>query len=261
MQLVRFKHEAEERWGDLAGGEILVLEGEPGGSLRPTGRRVPLAGARLLAPCRPSKIVCVGLNYRDHAEELGEKLPERPVLFLKPPSAVIGPGETIVKPGLCRRLDYEGELAVVIGRTARQVPVEEALDCVLGYTCANDVTARDLQPKDGQWTLSKSFDTFCPLGPAVVTGIDPADLEITVRVNGETRQHSRTSRLIFGVAELVSFISHVMTLWPGDVILTGTPGGIGSLEPGDTVEVEISQVGLLENRVGVARPAGAEGRP
>ncbi|MGB9847038.1 MAG: fumarylacetoacetate hydrolase family protein [Desulfotomaculales bacterium] len=208
-----------------------------------------LAELELLAPCRPGKAVCVGLNYRDHASELGMPLPEEPVIFLKPSTAVIGPGEPIVCPPVSRQVDYEAELAAVIKKKARNVREEEALDYVLGYTCANDVTARDLQKKDGQWTRAKSFDTFLPLGPYIVSGIDPDSQEVSLYLNGVLRQHSSTSRLIFSVPRLISFISSVMTLLPGDVILTGTPAGVGPVQPGDTVEVVISGIGRLVNRV------------
>ncbi|HHY95720.1 MAG TPA: fumarylacetoacetate hydrolase family protein [Firmicutes bacterium] len=205
--------------------------------------------ARLLAPVQPGKVVVVGLNYRDHAREVGAALPEVPALCLKPATAVIGPGEKILLPPVSRRVDYEAELAVVIGRHTRQVPVGQVIDHVLGYTCANDVTARDLQQKDGQWTRSKSFDTFCPLGPWVVSTLEPRALNVTCRVNGEIRQQGNTRDLVFGVAELVSFISEVMTLEAGDVILTGTPPGIGPIQAGDVVEVEVEGVGVLRNPV------------
>lgn len=210
---------------------------------------IPLGEAELLCPVEPTKVVAVGLNYRDHAREVGAALPQEPVLFLKPATSVVGPGEPIVLPAVSRRVDYEAELAVVIGRRARQVTVGQAPDCILGFTCGNDVTARDLQQKDGQWTRSKSFDTFCPLGPWVVPGLDPSALEVICRVNGQVRQRGNTRELIFTVAELVSYVSEVMTLEPGDVLLTGTPAGIGPLRPGDTVEVEVQGVGVLVNPV------------
>lgn len=219
----------------------------------------PLGALAVKAPVVPSKAVCVGLNYRDHARELGLPVPDEPVLFLKPPTAVIGPGEAVVCPAASSRVDYEAELAVVIGRTARRVRPHDTHHFILGYCCANDVTARDLQRKDGQWTRAKSFDTFLPLGPYVVTDVDPADLEVSLFLNGERKQHSRTRELIFDVPALVSFISHVMTLHPGDVILTGTPSGVGPVRPGDLVEVVIEGVGRLANPVvgetaGVADP-------
>jgi 2-keto-4-pentenoate hydratase/2-oxohepta-3-ene-1,7-dioic acid hydratase in catechol pathway len=217
----------------------------------PVGDAVaPLEQVELLAPCQPGKIVAVGLNYRAHADESGHQVPDEPVIFMKPPTAVIGPGAAIVYPAhLSQRVDYEAELAVVIGRRARHVRREEASEYVLGCTCANDVTARDLQQRDGQWTRSKSFDTFCPLGPWIVPDLDVSDLAVRSRVNGELRQDGRTSDMLFPVEELVAFVSAVMTLEPGDVILTGTPAGIGPLLPGDRVTVEIEGIGTLANEV------------
>jgi 2-keto-4-pentenoate hydratase/2-oxohepta-3-ene-1,7-dioic acid hydratase in catechol pathway len=210
----------------------------------------PVEEVQLLAPCQPSKIVAVGLNYAAHAAEHGHGVPDEPRIFLKPPSSVIGPGAAILYPErLSDHVDHEAELAVVIGRRAHEVPREQALDFVLGYTCANDVTARDLQARDVQWTRSKSFDTFCPLGPWIVTDLDVTDLAITCRVNGVLRQDSRTSRLLVPVDDLIAYVSSVMTLEPGDVILTGTPEGVGPLEPGDNVTVTIDGIGTLTNRV------------
>lgn len=198
---------------------------------------------------RPSKIVAVGLNYRAHAEEMGKPLPDEPLLFLKPPSAIIRDGEPIELPAGYQRIDYEGELAVVIGAWAHRVAPEDALRYVAGFTCLNDVTVRDLQKKDVQYTRAKGFDTFCPIGPQVVSGLDPSALGIETRINGEVRQRSRTSDLIFDVPALISFISHVMTLEPGDVVSTGTPPGVGPLTAGDTVEIEIEEIGVLRNSV------------
>jgi 2-keto-4-pentenoate hydratase/2-oxohepta-3-ene-1,7-dioic acid hydratase in catechol pathway len=209
-----------------------------------------LAEAELLAPVVPGKIVGVGLNYRDHAAEMKKSLPDEPLLFLKPPSAVIGPGERILLPPESSRVEFEGELAVVIGSISRRVSPGEARRSILGYTCGIDVTARDLQAKDVQYTRAKGFDTFAPLGPWIETGADPEDLTIETYVNGERRQASSTRELIFSVETLVSFVSNVMTLLPGDVILTGTPAGVGELRPGDVVEVRIGGVGEL--RCGVA---------
>lgn len=211
---------------------------------------IPLAEVELLPLVRPSKIVCVGLNYLDHARELGLPTPDEPVLFLKPPSSVIGPGDAIVMPACSERVDYEAELALVIGRTARHVSEADAHRHLFGYSCANDVTARDLQQKDGQWTRAKSFDTFCPVGPWIETEVpDERALSIRAVVNGQLRQQGNTADMIFSPAKLISFISGVMTLLPGDVILTGTPGGIGPLAEGDEVSVEIDQVGFLLNPV------------
>jgi 2-keto-4-pentenoate hydratase/2-oxohepta-3-ene-1,7-dioic acid hydratase in catechol pathway len=198
----------------------------------------------------PTKIIAIGLNYLDHAKELNMDIPEYPLIFMKPPTAVIGDGEIIIYPPQTQELHYEGELGIVIGKKARNVPVEEAQDCIAGYTCSNDVTARDLQRLDGQWTRSKSFDTFCPLGPRIAKNIDPTNLAITTRVNSVTKQNSNTNQMIFNAYKLVSFISAIMTLLPGDVISTGTPPGVGELQVGDVVEVEIEGIGILRNTVG-----------
>ena len=197
----------------------------------------------------PSKIIGIGQNYRAHAIEMGKGLPEEPLMFLKPRSALISDGAAIVRPGGFERVDYEGELGVVIGTRAARVSKEKALEVVLGYTCVNDVTVRDLQKKDGQWARAKGFDTFCPIGPRVVPGLDPRNLRITTRVNGTVKQDSSTSDLIFDVATLISFCSQYMTLEPGDVISTGTPAGVGNLSPGDVCEIEIEGIGVLRNPV------------
>ena len=210
------------------------------------------------APPRPSKIVAVGRNYREHAAELGNAVPDaEPLLFLKAPSSLVIDGSDIVLPPESARVDYEGELALVIGRRVKRWPQERWLDALAGVCCANDVTARDLQKKDGQFARAKSFDTFCPIGPAIVPGIDPSDLALETRVNGAVRQSSRTSQMVFSPAFLVAYISRMMTLLPGDLILTGTPAGIGALSAGDRVEVEIEGVGVLANRV-AAPDAGSE---
>ena len=201
----------------------------------------------------PSKIVGIGVNYRAHAIEMGKGLPEEPLVFLKPPSALILDGAPIERPGGYERVDYEGELGVVIGQRAHRVARERALDFVAGYTCVNDVTVRDLQKKDGQWARAKGFDTFCPVGPRIAPGLDPSKLRITTRVDGVVRQDSTTADLIFDVPTLVSFVSHHMTLEPGDIISTGTPSGVGNLVPGNVVEVEIEGIGVLRNPV-IARP-------
>jgi 2-keto-4-pentenoate hydratase/2-oxohepta-3-ene-1,7-dioic acid hydratase in catechol pathway len=210
-----------------------------------------LSELRVLPPSFPSKIVCVGLNYKDHAEELSMGLPETPVLFLKPPSAVIGHGDKIIYPASSSRVDYEAELAVVIGKRCKNISAEKAEDVIAGYTCFNDVTARDLQQKDGQWTRAKSFDTFAALGPYIVSTeeIDITDAKIFCRVDGETRQASSTSNLIFDIPYLIEFITEIMTLEVGDVIATGTPSGVGEMQRGDTVEVEIQGIGTLRNEV------------
>ena len=205
---------------------------------------------------RPSKIVGIGVNYRAHAVEMGKGIPEEPLMFLKPPSALIGDGEAIERPADYERVDYEAELGVVIRERIRRISRGRALDAVLGYVCVNDVTVRALQKRDGQWARAKGFDTFCPLGPRIVAGLDPANLRITARVNGELRQDSTTADLIFDVPALIAFVSEHMTLEAGDVISTGTPSGVGNLAVGDTVQIEIEGVGALTNRV-IARAAGA----
>ncbi len=197
----------------------------------------------------PSKIIGIGQNYRAHALEMGKGIPEQPLMFLKPPSAIISSGEPIERPPGYERVDHEGELGVVIGTRARRVTRERALDYVMGFTCVNDVTVRDLQKLDGQWTRAKGFDTFCPIGPCIVAGLDPSNLRIATRVNGVTRQDSSTSDLIFDVPTLIAFCSMHMTLEVGDVISTGTPAGVGNLVPGDVVEVEIEHIGILKNSV------------
>jgi 2-keto-4-pentenoate hydratase/2-oxohepta-3-ene-1,7-dioic acid hydratase in catechol pathway len=204
----------------------------------------------VLAPCTPSKIVALGRNYRDHAAELGHDVPLEPLIFLKPPSAVIGPDEAIRLPAMSARVDYEGELVVVMGRRAYRLREDEdPLAYVLGYTCGNDVTARDLQQRDGQFTRAKGFDTFAPIGPVIATDLDPTDLRIETRVNGCVRQRARTRDLVFPVPVLIRFIAQVMTLLPGDLIFTGTPAGVGPLFDGDVVEVEIEGIGTLRNPV------------
>lgn len=219
------------------------------GEIRKTGDIVEESNMHLLAPCEPSKVVCVGVNYRKHADEMDHSMPEAPLLFLKPASSVIACDEHIMYPRQSQRVDHEAELAVVIGKRTKNVTEEEALDYVFGYTALNDVTARDLQKKDGQWTRAKGFDTFCPIGPWIVTDLDWNDLDLTCRVNQEVRQQGNTQDMVYGVPQLISFISKVMTLLPGDVIATGTPDGIGPIRKGDVVEVEIPGIGILRNRV------------
>ncbi|HSV30888.1 MAG TPA: fumarylacetoacetate hydrolase family protein [Atribacteraceae bacterium] len=217
--------------------------------VRETGRIFLRERIRLLAPILPTKIIAVGLNYHDHIAEMGHALPTHPVLFMKPPTAVVGPDDLIRLPRISERVDYEAELAVVIGKKTKSVTPASALDRVLGYTCFNDVTARDLQRLDGQWTRAKSFDGFAPLGPHIETDLDPRNLEVACLVNGLIRQRSRTSQLLFPVPELIAFVSQVMTLLPGDVIATGTPAGVGPLRDGDTVEIRIEGIGSLSNPV------------
>lgn len=214
-----------------------------------TGERIPLADVTLLAPVIPrSKVVCIGKNYHDHAAEMGGEAPAEPLMFLKPNTSVIGPNDVIVRPtSLSSQTDYEGELAVVIGRIAKNVPAERAGEYIFGYTVANDVTARDLQRTDGQWSRAKGFDTFCPVGPVIETDLDVSAASITTRVNGEVRQQGPVSDMIHDIPTLVAYASAVFTLLPGDLILTGTPAGIGSFVAGDVVEIEIDGIGVLRN--------------
>lgn len=264
MKVARFSHEGEIGFGILdqaeqgSGIEIVELVGDPIASgFNTTGRRIPFEDVRLLAPVIPrSKIVGVGKNYLDHVEEMKDvtgigsaEPPAEPLLFLKPNTSIIGPEETIVRPAITQRVEHEGELAIVIGSIAKQIPVERAMEVVFGFTCANDVSARDLQVKDGQWARAKGFDTFCPVGPIIETDLDLTDTRIETRVNGEVRQSSSTAKLIHSVAKIVAHASEAFTLLPGDLILTGTPAGVGPLEPGDTVEVEIQGIGILRNSV------------
>ena len=251
MRFLRFKsEEGKTGFGLLEGKSVIEVEGNIFGEYRIAKAEHRLDKIKLLPPCLPSKIVAVGLNYKDHAEEMKKDPPEEPMLFMKPSISVIGHEDKIIYPKhMSSRVDYEGELAVVIGRKASWVKEREAYQYVFGYTCINDVTARDLQAKDVQYTRAKGFDTFAPIGPVIETEIDPGNLKITTILNGEIRQHSRTSNLIFSVPRLLSFISHVMTLLPGDIIATGTPAGIGPMKSGDKVEVEIEGIGVLRNYV------------
>jgi 2-keto-4-pentenoate hydratase/2-oxohepta-3-ene-1,7-dioic acid hydratase in catechol pathway len=249
MRLVRFRHGSRIATGALEGDWVRPLQGTFFDNPVPTGEEVPLDEVRLLAPVIPSKIVAVGRNYADHAAEMGGEVPEEPVIFLKPSTAVIGPDDPIPYPAIASRVDPEAEMALVVGRFARRVPAEEAGKFILGFTCGNDVTARDLQKKDGQWTRGKGFDGFCPLGPWIETEFDPTDVLVECRVNGETRQSARTSLMAFGPNTLIEFVTKVMTLLPGDVILTGTPAGIAPISVGDRVQVEVEGIGILSNEV------------
>ncbi len=248
MKIARFLEHGEPRLGIVEGGLVHRAEGDVFGTLK----RGPVVGEldhmALLPPIQPSKIVAVGLNYALHVTENDptRQIPDEPVLFMKPTTSLLGHGGVIeLPPG--ERIDYEAELCIVIGREAYRIREEEALDYVLGYTCGNDVSHRDYQRKDGQWVRAKGFNTFCPLGPVIETEVDPTDLAIRSRLNGEVRQNSRTSNLIFKPAFLVAFIANVMTLLPGDVIMTGTPEGVGPMRPGDVIEVEIEGIGTLRN--------------
>jgi 2-keto-4-pentenoate hydratase/2-oxohepta-3-ene-1,7-dioic acid hydratase in catechol pathway len=253
MRIVRYRHGRDVGFGVLEDHTVAAISPHPFGPFEYVGTRVPLDQMRLLAPVLPTKVVAVGRNYADHAREMGGEVPAEPVIFLKPSTAVIGPDDPVVYPVGVDQVDHEGELAAIIGKITRRVDEAEAMQAVLGFTCANDVTARKLQKVDGQWTRAKGFDTFCPLGPWIETDLDSSDLALRTLVNGEVRQSSRTSLLERGVASLIAFISSVMTLLPGDVLLTGTPSGVGPLQVGDRVEVEIEGVGVLANPV-VAEP-------
>jgi 2-keto-4-pentenoate hydratase/2-oxohepta-3-ene-1,7-dioic acid hydratase in catechol pathway len=256
MRLVRFEIKGQLRYGILEGDRVRETLRPYVEGIMPMQTVHALADLRLLAPVRPSKMLCIGINYRDHAREMGHTMPDEPVLFMKPASALAGPGHPIVCPRMADRVDHEAELAIVIRRRTRHVSVEEAAASILGYTCFNDVTARDLQSKDGQWTRAKGFDTFGALGPWIETDPgDPNHLAVTCRLNGQVRQKSNTDQLAFNCQFLVAWASRIMTLEPGDVIATGTPSGIGPMKPGDTVEVEIEGIGTLSNPI-VSEPDG-----
>ena len=253
MKIVRYRVDDETAYGVLEDdGSIREIVGSPFGGLRAGPDVGHLGAVKLLSPVDPPKIICVGLNYVSHIAEMGLEQPELPMLFMKPHTTITHPGDPIVYPMGGVEVEYEAELTAVIGKTARRVSEDEALDYVLGYTCANDVTQRAIQRAEmakGAMLLSKGFDTFCPLGPVIDTEVDPSHLNLSTRVNGETRQSGNTSDLLFGVAKLVSYASEAMTLVPGDVILTGTPAGVGPIAPGDVVEVEVEGVGILRNPV------------
>ena len=257
MKILRFENPGGRAvFGKYEDGTVLEIEGDVFGEHSVTDRRYGYEETRPLPPCLPTKIIAVGLNYRAHAAEMKKELPEEPMLFMKPSTAVIAHGDEIEYPAhMSERVDYEGELAVVIGKKTRMVEPRDAPGHVFGYTCVNDVTARDLQAKDVQFTRGKGFDTFAPLGPFIETDADPGNLRVRTYLNGELRQDSSTADLVFDAAELVSFVSRVMTLLPGDVIATGTPAGVGPMSPGDEAAVEIEGVGRLENRV-VSRAGG-----
>jgi 2-keto-4-pentenoate hydratase/2-oxohepta-3-ene-1,7-dioic acid hydratase in catechol pathway len=239
-----------EAGADLAGLTVAEIEGHPFGTIAFTGQRWALGDVRLLSPILPSKVVCIGRNYVDHAQELGNDVPPEPLIFLKPTTSVIGPRDVVRCPPQSKQVEHEAELAVVIGATgARRVSRADAMKSIFGYTCANDVTARDIQKRDVQFTRAKSFDSFCPLGPWIETALDPSDLEIRCEVNEEVRQLGRTKDLVFDVPTLISYVSHVMTLLPGDVLLTGTPAGVSPIVAGDTCVVRIEGIGELANPV------------
>ena len=250
MKIVRFVHKKKVQWGVLEGTTVALLKKEPFEKIEYTKKKIALTSVKLLAPVIPSKIILAGLNYYDHVKEMGMPVPSDPVIFIKPSTTVIGTGDTVVYPQGVTRLDYEAELAIVIKKKARNIAESDVANYIFGYTCLNDVTARDLQKKDGQWTRAKSFDTFCPIGPWIETDFDSSEKTISARLNGHEKQRSSTSQFIFPIPYLVSFISRVMTLYPGDVISTGTPPGIGPMKKGDTIEIEIEGIGTLVNTVG-----------
>ncbi len=253
MRIVRYQQGNEApRYGWVFEEKVGEIEGEIFGVYRRREANVPLEEVRLLAPVLPSKIICVGRNYAEHAREHGAEVPKLPLIFLKPPSAILNPGEPILLPPQSQQVEHEAELVVVIGRRGKNILPEHAREYVFGYTVGNDVTARDLQRSDGQWTRAKGFDTFCPFGPWIDTDFDPSDAVITCRVNGQLRQMGSTREMVFSVPTLIAFISSVMTLEPGDLIFTGTPAGVGPLQDGDVVEVEIEGLGKLCNPVAKA---------
>jgi len=249
MKIVRYTVGKKAEYGIWDGELVQSLAGEPYHQLKGSNCYHKLSDLKLLPPCTPSKVVAVGLNYFSHAEEVKMPIPPEPLLFLKPSSSVIGPEDNIVYPPFSQRVDYEAELGVVIRTLAWQVSREEAMNYVLGYTCFNDVTARDLQAKDNQWTRAKGCDTFAPVGPCIETELDPGNVYVEAYLNGERKQRANTNDLVFSVPELVSYISHIMTLLPGDIIATGTPGGIGPMQRGDTIEIKIGPIGTLRNHV------------
>ena len=249
MKYLRIDRDGVGVWGVLQGDTVRTLSQAPYEGVFYDGGNLPLTQCRLLAPCEPTKIVCVGKNYLDHALEMGGVVPEAPVLFLKGPNTVNCHEGQVHAPGFVQRLDYEGELALVVGKRAKDVKASDFAEYVLGYTCLNDVTARDIQKGDGQWTRGKGMDGFAPIGPWLTDEVDGADLKLETRLNGKTVQSARTSLFMHSLGELMEFITAAMTLEPGDVVTTGTPAGIGSMVPGDVVEVEIEGIGVLRNRV------------
>lgn len=249
MKYVRFERSGAPAWGVLKGETVRTLTKAPYHGIHYDGELLPLSECHLLAPCEPTKIVCVGKNYYDHAVEMGEGIPKEPILFLKGPNALNHPEGAIHAPGFVRRLDYEGELAFVVKRRAKDIQEKDFAEYILGYTCLNDVTARDVQKSDGQWSRGKSMDGFAPVGPWVTDEVDPLDLGVETRLNGKPVQYGRTAQFMVKIPALMAFITASMTLEPGDVVTTGTPAGIGPMEPGDTVEVEIEGIGVLRNRI------------
>ncbi len=249
MKYARFEEKQIIYEGIIEKDLILPIEDSPFEKLAPFQAPLKISNVRLIPPVAPSKIIAVGLNYVDHAEEIKAPVPKEPLIFLKAPTSIIGPDEPILYPSQSEHVDYEAELAIVIKKEGRNISFKDAYDYIFGYTCLNDVTARDLQKRDGQWTRAKSFDTFCPVGPYIVSGLDASSLKIEALLNGEIRQSSNTSKMIFNGAKLIEFISNIMTIEPGDIIATGTPAGIGPMKPGDKIEVRIEGIGSLINLV------------
>ena len=249
MKYIRFEKDNKILYGILKKTEVELIEGDIFGQYSMTSTRYSIESVRLLSPCVPSKVVAVGLNYRDHVKEFGHSMPKEPIIFIKPSTSVIGPDDKIILPKISKQVDYEAELAIVVKKKAKNISVENVDEYILGYTCLNDVTARDLQSLDGQWTRAKGFDTFSPMGPCISTDLNPGNADIKLLLNGQVKQNSNISNFIWNVRELVSFISNVMTLMLGDVITTGTPSGVGPLHVGDCVEVVIEGIGTLRNYV------------
>lgn len=249
MKILRASKDGQAFYAGLEGETVKRIAGLPYGGINVTGQEYRLGDVELLAPCEPSKVVAVGLNYSDHAKEMKETLIGNPVLFIKPSTAVTACGQAIVYPEMSRRVDYEAELAVVIGKTCRNVSAQDAADYIFGYTAMNDVTARDIQKSDGQWTRGKSFDTFCPIGPYIDTEFDPAGRRIQSVLSGVVKQDGNTADMLFSVTQLVSFVSSCMTLLPGDVVSSGTPMGVGPMQRGDTIEIRIEGLETLKNVV------------
>lgn len=250
MRIIRYQYKTDApQYGWVHDEKVGPMDGTPFGEYRRQKAEIPLENVRLLAPCEPGKIICVGRNYADHAREHGVEVPKVPLIFLKPPSSIINPGDAIILPPQSQQIEHEAELVIVIGKRGRHITAEQARDHILGYTIGNDVTARDLQKSDGQWTRAKGFDTFCPFGPWIDTDFDIADALITCRVSGQPRQMASTRDMVFNVGTLIAYISSVMTLEPGDIIFTGTPAGVGPLKDGDEVTVEIEGLGILKNPV------------
>lgn len=249
MKLICFLKDNKEMYGVVENNNIRIINGDIFKEYTLTDEIVSIDRVKILPPCKPTKAVCVGLNYKDHAEEMKLELPKSPTLFIKPSTCVIGHMDYIEYPKMSNRVDYECEMVIVIGKKAKAVNIEKAKEYIIGYTCGNDVTARDLQTKDGQWTVAKSFDSFLPFGPFIETEVDPLELNIKTYLNGEVKQKSNTKNLIFNAYELVSYISNIMTLYPGDIIMTGTPSGIGPMQKGDIVDIEIEHIGKLTNYI------------